>query len=107
MFVLKHIHADGREDIIQSDNVRFDPGVPTWQSEDGKCGATGTPPTLWIAERGFVTQPLTGGTVFVMNENGKTVARYDLGASPVPIIGDGLTDPRPKGAVPQSSSLAA
>lgn len=43
---------------------------------------------LWIAPIGAPELPLTGGTVFVMNDNGKTVGRYDLGASMIPLEAD-------------------
>lgn len=79
MFTVKHVHLDGSEELHRSTGVRFAPG-----SERRKCTPVGggetspTPDTLWT-DGG----PLTGGTVFVMNENGKTVSRYDLGASPI------------------------
>ena len=88
MFTIKHVRLCGEEQITQVETVRFVP------AKIGTQGQSETPPTLWVAERGFDERPVTGGTVFVMNEQGKTVSRYDLGASPVPIIGDGLNDPR-------------
>jgi hypothetical protein len=74
--------------------VRFQP-----LDEGKQAGCSATPPTLWVRISDYPDdeRPLTGGTIFVMNEQGKTVSRYDLGASPVPISGDGLRDPRPLG----------
>lgn len=91
MFTIKHISIVGEEKIFAVDGVRFTPGV------DGNAISSQTPPTLWLTDKGWDERPLTGGTVFVMNDNGKTVSRYDLGASPVPIFGDGLSDPRNQG----------
>lgn len=86
MFTIKHIKVLGDEEIIQVETVRFEPGMPGFISQDGKTGQTGTPPTVWVGER-----PLSGGTVFVMNDMGKTVSRYDLGASPVPYVPYSIT----------------
>jgi hypothetical protein len=106
MFTLKHINMVGVEELIECEHVRFEPGKPKWESDDGRIGESGTSPTLWIVRRGAPhADPLTGGTVFVMNEAGKTVSRYDLGASPVPIVGDGLSDPRKQGADYRAQAL--
>lgn len=86
MFTIKHIQSDSCEDLVLVEQIRFAPGTP--DSSD----KTGTPPTVWCDG-----VPFTGGTIFVMNAAGKTVSRYDLGASPVPLVGDGLRDPRLKG----------
>lgn len=96
MFTVKHIHLCGAEEIFQVHTVRYTPGGTPDQRPN--VAASATPETLWVRSPDWMDEkPLTGGTVFVMNDIGKTVARYDLGASPVPIIGDGLSDPRPKG----------
>lgn len=106
MFTIKHISLRGEERILQTATVRFEPGESAFVSADGRSGHSGTPATVWIAgSTGEV--PLTGGTIFVMNDNGKTVSRYDLGASPVPIVGDGLSDPRSRGVGDPQTSLAA
>lgn len=79
MFTIKHIHFDGSEEIIEAESVRFTPGT----------GPSNIPPTLWIVALGTVGErPLTGGTIFVMNSAGKTVARYDLsGAGLLDVLG--------------------
>jgi len=89
MFTIKHINAAGIEELYSSTKCRFHP--------KGLCNGTAlNSESSGIIHLDGVTT-LHGGTVFVMNETGKTVARYDLGASPVPIVGDGLSDPRPLG----------
>lgn len=78
MFTVKHISIDGSENLISAETVRYDPGI----SATGTTPEMGGRPTaLYIDDA-----PYGGGTFFVMNANGKTVARYDLGASPVPNI---------------------
>ena len=68
MFTVKHIRLSDEEDIYESEEVKFTP------FNVGQA----TPPTVWVDGR-----PITGGTVFVMNGHGQTVARYDLGGSNV------------------------
>lgn len=99
MFTTKHIHIVGDETLLQVESVRYTPPVDmTGCASSGQLLQSSTPATVWVVEKGdCVETPLTGGTIFVMNEAGKTVARYDLGASPVPIFGDGLTDARLRG----------
>jgi hypothetical protein len=81
MLTIKHIHIGGDEDVISAFSTRYAPG----SQYVGGQGAPGTPATLWYRKAEFEPeQPLTGGTIFVMNAKGSTVARYDLGASPVP-----------------------
>lgn len=91
MFSVKHITLDGTETLHQSAYVQFKPAF------DEARALIKHGDELSVASVALDHMQITGGTVFVMNEAGKTVARYDLGASPVPIVGDGLTDPRPRG----------
>ena len=82
MFTVKHIRIGGDEDILEASTVRFSPGF----GEVDAVSGSNVPSTVWISIRdGGDERPLTGGTVFVMNEAGKTVSRYDIGASQVPI----------------------
>lgn len=101
MFTIKHIHIGGDEDIHQCEAVRYSMPTSALPSSHGDSPqSSATPATIWVVMRGdFVERTLTGGTIFVMNDAGKTVARYDLGASPVPIVGDGLADPRSRGTL--------
>ncbi|GAA4108742.1 hypothetical protein ACFFTN_01355 [Aminobacter aganoensis] len=76
MLSIKHIQPSGEETIYASPIVNY---VPT-------ADFRRSPPTLWIEPVGHSSPdprlPLTGGICFVMNENGKTVSRYDLGDDP-------------------------
>lgn len=81
MLTVKHIALSGEEFVYATSHVNF---VPS-----GAKGEQSGPPnkdSLWIYE-GTDERPreLCGGTIFVMNERGSTVARYDIGASMVPL----------------------
>lgn len=91
MFTIKHITLSDQEFLYESEHVRFEP--------HGLQNGTHDRPSDPKVAVGLGTNEvyLTGGTVFVMNSAGKTVSRYDLGASNVPIVGDGLADTRPLG----------
>lgn len=68
MISVKHISLGGEETIHQARSLHYMPGdEPTLRLE--------------AEERDVM---LTGGTAFVMNDHGRTIARYDLGASMVP-----------------------
>lgn len=85
MLYVKHITLS-EEEIVQARSARFVPGSPAGQATPGVDACSATPPTLWfwepIADKEL---PMTGGTVYVMSESGKTISRYDLGASNVPL----------------------
>lgn len=101
LFTVKHITLSDQEFLYQTANINFEPRGLT----DGTdCGPSA--PRVVLTDNGERLF-LGGGTVFVMNENGKTVARYDLGASNVPIVGDGLSDPRPKGPMTKAALAAS
>ncbi len=72
MLTVRHIKANGEEVLEQVDRIEFKP-----EAAGPGSGAIN-------AERLDDRLQFTGGTIFVMNDLGKTVARYDLGASPVP-----------------------
>ena len=80
MMTIKHITISGEESIYPADSVRFTAANPSEFDH--------VPSTVWRYDSSGESHPHTGGTVFVMNEHGKTVARYDLGASPVPLPAD-------------------
>lgn len=92
MLTVKHIRLSGAEDLYPSPTVRYSPG------EDKQTH--GHPATVWITKADGFELPLTGGTIFVMNDFGKTVARYDIGASMVP-----LDNPLPPAVPAQTSQL--
>lgn len=77
MFTAKHISLSGIEEIHEAAEVRYIPGADH--------STHGDPAVVDIG-----TKRLQGGTVFVMNQFGKTVSRYDLGASPIPLDVDAL-----------------
>lgn len=81
MLTIKHISLSGEEMLYTSPIANY---VPSRATE-----RVGDPATVWIEPGSHVTAgtryPLTGGTIFVMNDHGKTVARYDIGASMIPL----------------------
>lgn len=85
MFTIKHITLNGSETLYYHANVRYEPeGISQGVCEEK--GAYKSPPRILL--QGHEPPWLDGGTVFVMNDLGKTVARYDLGASNVPLPKD-------------------
>ena len=78
MLTVKHISLSGIETIYPASSVEFRPAAT-------KDCAPASDSVLAFTEQHYVVAELTGGTVFVMNEHGKTVSRYDLGASMVPM----------------------
>jgi hypothetical protein len=62
LLTVKHILPSGNETLYLANRVSFDPRGPSVLIELGNHPALS----------------LTGGTVFVMNEVGKTVSRYQL-----------------------------
>lgn len=79
MMTVKHITLSGEEFIYPTTHVNYVPGG----HPPSLNGSEAPPETLWIYGHDDRARPLTGGTCFVMNEHGKTVSRYDLGASMV------------------------
>lgn len=77
MMSVKHITFRGEEFIYPTSHVNY---VPASAINDA-----GSPDTVWIYPPDQPALPLNGGTIFVMNEHGKTVSRYDIGASAVPL----------------------
>lgn len=85
MLTVKHICLDGSEAIHETSECRYE-----MASSDNDRTAM-----LWIDR----DAPVIGGTAFVMNSSGKTIARYDLGATIVPLpdidrVADALRMPR-------------
>jgi hypothetical protein len=71
MFTVKHIGSFGQEELFQTPTFSYSPGI---NANEGGV------PTVYV-ERGDSELDITGGMVFVMNDSGKTVARYKLGVS--------------------------
>jgi len=82
MLTVKQITLSGIEFLWEAVNVQFMPSI---------AGATHAadpiPAEVHFNQPGGGDQiRIGGGTVFVMNDHGKTVSRYDLGASEVPLV---------------------
>lgn len=80
----KHIAQSGEEFIYATTHVNY---VPSYTLG---VGANTPPDTVWLYPSDAPAQPLTGGTVYVMNEHGKTVGRYDMSGPVGPV---GLQNP--------------
>lgn len=71
MMTVKHIAMSGEEYIYPTSHVNYVPVSALANQRDAVD-------TLWLYPPDQPAQPLTGGTVFVMNEHGKTVSKYSL-----------------------------
>lgn len=85
MLTIKHIEPTGHETIWPAIRVTYQP-----ESDFERA-----PPKMWIdrmGERGLVDTIDIGsaGSFYVMNEQGKTIAKYDLGgwAKPQPSMAE-------------------
>lgn len=81
MMTVKHILQTGAEYVYGTSHVNF---VPSGAVK-GNSGAPTPPDTVWRYDADGRAHPLTGGTVYVMNEHGKTVSRYDIGLQTGPV----------------------
>lgn len=79
MLTVKKISMRGDELVYPASAVYFDAGLFDTAPESEKRSRVRFD-TPGCAERSF-----DDGTVFVMNQHGATVSRWDLGASPVPL----------------------
>jgi hypothetical protein len=82
MLTVKHINMIGTETIITAKRVIF--YQPNQQAPATPNPHSGGMITI-VPPVGDVHEDIGDGTVFVMNDAGKTISRYDLGASPVPL----------------------
>jgi hypothetical protein len=69
MLTVRHIYASGHEEIHLTNRVSFQP----FSAEGGS-----PPKTVFWERQDGSTVPLTDGSVYVMNDLGKTVAKYSL-----------------------------
>ncbi len=83
MMTVKHITLSGEEFVYPTSHVNFVPASAVGQQ--GTNSEYKPKDAVWRYDADGRAFELSGGTVFVMNEHGKTVARYDIGASMVPI----------------------
>lgn len=80
MFTIKHLTHDGNEALYEALMVSFMP-APTAVGLDQPAGTSAHRlGTLAFSEpRQVGLNELRDGSVYVMNENGSTVSKYDLG----------------------------
>lgn len=76
MFTVKHTASDYIEHLYTATEVRYTPSLPVVMP-----GQERIPETVWLAGGDAGYMPLTGGRIYVMNDHGATVAKYDLEAS--------------------------
>ena len=93
MFTIKHVHPDGQEFIHRGELPRYVP-VEAKKSAQVQLPGEATHSHVAFDVPGWPCQILYSGTVYVMNENGKTVARYDLGLSAPVMGGEATVQPR-------------
>lgn len=91
MFTLKHTTPMGNDTLISAAEVCYSPhpepkALPCGDDEIGKFGpVTGS---VWYLRQfvpGESTIEIMNGIVYVMNDKGSTVAKYDLGGWSVPL----------------------
>lgn len=70
MMTIKHLDDNGEENVFAVRSVNY---VPVGARDDKM-----QVPTLWWYMEDGQAVPITSGSVFVMNGNGTTVARYHL-----------------------------
>lgn len=79
MLTVKHIRHDGAETIDSAERVIF-------YAPEG-MDSTPTPHvggSITAVNRGGIEAEWFSGTVYVMNERGATIAKYDMGGGPAP-----------------------
>lgn len=67
MFTVKHTSPKWVDTVYSATRVRFDPAIGD------------LPETVWLSggDEGHIP-PITDGVVYVMNDSGATVSKYDL-----------------------------
>lgn len=79
MFTLKHLSPTGAEGLYEADEVFFQPDESAGLAQPSGTAAHSLGIVSYKEAGGSTLQGLTGGYVYVMNEAGSTVAKYDLG----------------------------
>lgn len=73
MMTIKHITLSGEEFVFPTTRINYVPiGAVVVKGRDEP------PATLWHYNAEGGATPITSGSVYVMNEHGRTVARYTL-----------------------------
>lgn len=78
MFTLKHVTPDGAEALIATTGVSYTPTKPAYDIEQANGRYWMTTGTVWW-ENNTELVPLRDGVVYVMNDSGATVSKYELG----------------------------
>lgn len=73
MMTIKHITPSGAEFVFPATRINYVPLDATRLK-----GRDEPPATLWHYNAEGSAVPITDGSVYVMNEHGRTVARYTL-----------------------------
>jgi hypothetical protein len=78
MFTIKHTTPMGNEALIETDEVSYCPHPEPQPHPDTRLGHTTG--VLWYKSpvTGHLV-PISEGMTYVMNDNGSTIAKYDLG----------------------------
>lgn len=79
MMTIKHITEAGEEFVYPTTHINFVPA-------EAKC-ATGQQSSLWWYDSAGRAYEITEGTVYVMNGEGSTVARYNMTTVNNPTLG--------------------
>lgn len=85
MFTLKHITPYGSESVHESAEVSYTPNaeiidIPLVNNEGNTEAVWASSGTVWWrAEPSHELVPINNGSVYVMNDAGSTVSRYNLG----------------------------
>jgi hypothetical protein len=73
MMTIKHITLSGEESVFPAARMNYVPlGAAVVKGPDEP------PATIWHYNAEGSATPITSGSVYVMNEHGRTVARYTL-----------------------------
>ena len=88
MFTIRHISPNNHEALHEASAVSFSTDAQAAIDRTSSAAATATydPGTVWVTPPNQMnpSYPITGGSVYVMNDAGATVAKYDLGGWPPP-----------------------
>lgn len=109
MITVKHIDRHGAERVFAAIRVEYQAHKLGYEPpcEDGFSRSTGR--AVFVFSPPYDSEYVYDGSVYIMNEAGKTVAKYDLGgwARPVPQMPDPITFTTATGAETQVLNHAA
>ena len=74
MLTVRHVEKDGHEGVTEASSVHFDPAIgANREYPNGQVVAFGVPEHVADGCNRYAN-----GVIYVMNENGSTVARFNL-----------------------------